>query len=185
VGSLLVEFGGSWGSSCLVCCYGSPASQAGRRWRKVPPSCVEDFSVKWGLGKRSRDLRTSGLGAFILHCEPKLPCPTIWRVHRLLCPLGLDLTKQNRLPWLQGLTLNTRSHGVVVSDWQGWKEVTRRPRHLFTWHQFFSDLHDTLHHRNECLKKLPHSPVFAGIHEVLVLLKDTLLRGKPRNSFTS
>jgi hypothetical protein len=59
VGSLPLELGESWGSSCLACCYGSPASQAERSWRKVPLSCVEDFSVKWVLGKQSRDSRST------------------------------------------------------------------------------------------------------------------------------
>jgi hypothetical protein len=54
VGSEPLELGESWGSSCLACCYGSPASQAGRSWRKVPLSSVEDFSVKCGLGKRGQ-----------------------------------------------------------------------------------------------------------------------------------
>jgi hypothetical protein len=52
-------FGESWGSSCLACCYGSPASHAGRSWRKVPLSCVEDFSVKWGLGKWGKDSKST------------------------------------------------------------------------------------------------------------------------------
>jgi hypothetical protein len=54
VGSLPLELGEFHGSSCLACCYGSPGSKAGRTWGKVPWSCVEDFSVKLGLGKRHR-----------------------------------------------------------------------------------------------------------------------------------
>jgi hypothetical protein len=37
-------------------------------------------------------------------------------------------------------------------------------------------LHGTLHHGNECLKKSPRFISVSGIHEVLVLLEDTLLR---------
>jgi hypothetical protein len=33
-------------------------------------------------------------------------------------------------------------------------------------------------------RNYPNSPVFPGIHEVLELLKDTLLRRKPRNLLT-
>jgi hypothetical protein len=75
VDSLSLELGESWGSFCLAFCYGSPASQAGKSWRKVPLSCLEDFLVRWGLEKRSRnirnymgDLSTSGLRDSILHC---------------------------------------------------------------------------------------------------------------------
>jgi hypothetical protein len=67
--------GESCGSSCLDCCYGSPASQAGRSWRKVPLICLEVFSVKCGLGKWGA-IRAgapwwpepSRLGEFILYC---------------------------------------------------------------------------------------------------------------------
>jgi hypothetical protein len=48
-----------WGSSCLACCYGCPASQAGISWRKVAWSCVEDFSVMLGLGKWGRYSRST------------------------------------------------------------------------------------------------------------------------------
>jgi hypothetical protein len=40
VSSLPLELEESWHSSCLDCCYGSPATQTGRRWRNVPLSCV-------------------------------------------------------------------------------------------------------------------------------------------------
>jgi hypothetical protein len=59
VGSRTVELGESWGSCCLARCYGSPASQAERSWRKVPLSFLEDFSLKWGLGKWGRLSRTT------------------------------------------------------------------------------------------------------------------------------
>jgi hypothetical protein len=39
--------------------YGSPVSQTGRSWREVPLSCVEDFSVKWALGKHGRSRRST------------------------------------------------------------------------------------------------------------------------------
>jgi hypothetical protein len=68
---------------------------------------------------------------------------------------ALDLTVVHRLPWFQGLTLNTWFHGVLLANWQWRKEVTQRPRHLLLWHHFFSGLQGTLHHGNECLKKLP------------------------------
>jgi hypothetical protein len=47
-----LELGESWGTSCLVCCYGSPASHAGRSWRMVPLSCLKDFSFNCGIGRQ-------------------------------------------------------------------------------------------------------------------------------------
>jgi hypothetical protein len=40
--------------SCLSCCYGSSASQAGTSWRKLSLSCVEDFSFNWTLRSQGR-----------------------------------------------------------------------------------------------------------------------------------
>jgi hypothetical protein len=170
VGSLPLELGKSWGSACLAWLLWQPSLPAGRSWRKVPLTCVEDFSVKCALGKWSRDIGSTWVtGA---HQEWGFPFFTarqsyhatrFFRVHRHLCLLGLNLIKQNmppwksllyRLHWFQGFTVNTRSHGVLLVDWQGRKEFTWKPRHLFTWHQF-STLHGTLHHGNVWLKKSP------------------------------
>jgi hypothetical protein len=58
-GLTTLELGKSWGTSCLACCYAILASQARRTLRKVPLSCVEDFSVKWGLGTWGRYSRST------------------------------------------------------------------------------------------------------------------------------
>jgi hypothetical protein len=59
VGSLPLELGESRGSSCLACCCGSPGCKAARNWRKLPLSCVEDFSVKCVLGTQGRCSRST------------------------------------------------------------------------------------------------------------------------------
>jgi hypothetical protein len=106
VGSALLKHGESWGSSWKTCCYGSKASQAGRSMRKVPLSYVEDFSFKWGLWNGAGTAGAQGwqehgrIGDSILHCLPKLSCPTVRSVHRPLCPLGLNITEQNKMPWI-------------------------------------------------------------------------------------
>jgi hypothetical protein len=170
VGSLPLELGESWGSSCLACCYGSPASQAGKRWRKVPLSCVEDFSVKWGLGKWSRDISSAwvtwghqdwGIRFFtesLSYHAPQFGESTV------LCALWawISPSRTGRHGSHCGTqaALITGAHTEHLISWcaasglVGWKETTWKPRHLFTWHQFFSDLSGTLHHGNECLKKL-------------------------------
>jgi hypothetical protein len=106
VGSAPLKLGESWGSSCKACCYGSLARQAGRSRRKVPLSYVDDFSVKCGLGNGASTAGAYGwhehgkIGDFILHCLLKLACHTVWSVHRPLCPLGLNITEQNKMPWI-------------------------------------------------------------------------------------
>jgi hypothetical protein len=77
-----------------------PSQLRGRTWRKVPLSCVEDFSVKLDLGKWGRwvTFPHQDWGIPFFTCYPKLPCPTVWSVHRPLCPLGLDLTEHKRPP---------------------------------------------------------------------------------------
>jgi hypothetical protein len=87
------------------------------------------------------DLNTSGLGDSFLHLLAKATMS-----HSLECPqdyvscgpgshqaeqAALDLTVVHRWTWYQGLTLNTRSHSVLLADLQERKEVTQRPRHLF------------------------------------------------------
>jgi hypothetical protein len=171
VGSPPMDLWESWGSSCLACCYGSPVSQAGRSRSKVPLSCVEDFSVKWSLGKWGWDSRSTwvtwarqdwGIPFFTAILSLHAPW---FRVSSGLCALWAwislsttgcpHLTLVHRLLWFQGLTLNTRSHRVVLADWQGRNEVTWRRIHLLIWHHFFSGQQGILNHGNECLKKLP------------------------------
>jgi hypothetical protein len=97
---------------------------------------------------------------------------------------ALDFTVVHRQPRFQGLTVNTWSHGGLIVDWQGRKEIRRRPRHLLIWYDFFSGLRVYYTVVMNVWRSYPDSPVFPGAHEVWVLLKGTLLRWKPRNSLT-
>jgi hypothetical protein len=96
---------------------------------------------------------------------------------------ALDLTLVHKPPWFQGLTLSTLSHSVLLADWQGRKMLLRGP--VTCWSDITSSVACRIHYtmaRNVC-RTYPDSPVFPDIHDVLVLLKDTLLTWKLRNSF--
>jgi hypothetical protein len=57
---------------------------------------------------------------------------------------SLHLTVVHRLSWIQGVTLNTRCHGLIIADTQGGNEVTWSPSHLLIWHHLFSSNQVTL-----------------------------------------
>jgi hypothetical protein len=152
------------------------------------------MKVEQGQQEHMGDLSTSGLGDSIPHLLTHVSIPHIFECPLALVPLGLDLTKQNMPPWTS--LWYTGSLDFWGSPWtpiaqcaasrlSREEEVTWRPRN------YLSDITSSVACRghyimatNVC-KIYPDSPVFPGIHEVLVLLKGTLLRWKPRNSLTS
>jgi hypothetical protein len=116
-----LEVGESWGSSCLACCYGTPASQAGRSWRKVPLICVEVSSVKWDLGKCG-EFRAGApwvtwahqIGGIHSSLLAKASMSHAVECSQVCVPPGagsnfaekatMDLTVIHMLPWFQGPT---------------------------------------------------------------------------------
>jgi hypothetical protein len=86
------------------------------------------------------DLSISRLGDSILRDLPKLPCPTVFSVHRSLCHLAWISLHRTGCPGPHCGTkaaLISDSHpdylisGVVLVDWQGRDEIMRRHRSWF------------------------------------------------------
>jgi hypothetical protein len=50
----------------------------------------------------------------------------------------LHLTVVHQLSWIQGFTLSTGCHSLVITDKQGRNVVIRSPSHLLIWHRLFS-----------------------------------------------
>jgi hypothetical protein len=57
---------------------------------------------------------------------------------------SLQVTVLHRLSWIQGLTLNTRSHSLIIADTQGSNEVSWSHSQLLIWLHLFSSLQGTL-----------------------------------------
>jgi hypothetical protein len=161
------ELGVSIGISCLACCYGSQAS-LWKSWRKVPKHCAEAFSQKCRLGKTEIkqqenmvDLSSSGLGNSNHTASPRYHAPwfelstgicATWVWTHQTEQASLHLTVVHRLSWIQGLTLNTRCHGLIIAATQVRNEVTWSPSHLVIRHQLFSSHQDTLTRKWICTK---------------------------------
>ena len=76
-----------------------------------------------------------------------------WIVHRLLCNLGVELTKQNRPLFISLWCISChdseshpeqRCHSLTIVAMQGRNEVTCSPSHLLIWHHLFSSHQGTL-----------------------------------------
>jgi hypothetical protein len=78
---------------------------------------------------------------------------------------SLHHTVVRRLSQIQGLTLNTRCHGLIIADTQGRNDVKWSPRHhVFIWHYLFSSHHGTLTKETNVGRNCPKLALFPGVH---------------------
>jgi hypothetical protein len=131
-----------------------------RIWRKVPLLCVKYFSVKCGLGKMetgtaadhgwpdSWGFRNSKHTASPSYNTPWFELSTglcaYWVRTYQAEKDALHLTVVYWLSWIQGLTLNTRCHALILAAMQGRSEVTWSPSDLWIWNHLFSRHQGTL-----------------------------------------
>jgi hypothetical protein len=132
----------------------------GRRWRKVPLICVAVFSTsvacgKWRQGKQQNmvDLSSSDLGnskhtsSWNYHAPWFEMSTVLWEtwVWNSSSRTGLlHLTVVHRLSWIQGVTLNTQCHGLIIAAKHARNEVTWNPSHLLILFHLFSSHQGTL-----------------------------------------
>jgi hypothetical protein len=102
---------------------------------------LSQLSVAWGKRRQGQqqnmvDLSSSGLGNLKHTASPSYHAP-LFEFSTGLCKLGtgthqaeqasLHLTVVHRLSWIQGLTLNTQWHDLIIAAMQSRNEVTWSP----------------------------------------------------------